>query len=232
MDGPGTSITLSVFPGWRDGAAAILLLTRVESWKEDRVYGGVEGAYGDGGGEGRQFCPRRAMLGAIDHAISVVRQDRMAERVDNWTPTTPEVRVMTLEGGHAKTAPRQPPHPSRFHLRCLWRGTHKKEYVTSTDNSRLSLSVGTLPGNGDRRNGSFCFFSSSSSSSFHPPCTFSLSLLSPSYFRGGRTPSPRGLGDTPRFEPDLFMRSPVYGYRVKQCYVGVYFGASPPPPPG
>lgn len=139
MDGPGTSITLSVFPGWRDGAAAILLLTRVESWKEDRVYGGVEGAYGDGGGEGRQFCPRRAMLGAIDHAISVVRQDRMAERVDNWTPTTPEVRVMTLEGGHAKTAPRQPPHPSRFHLRCLWRGTHKKEYVTSTDNSRLSL---------------------------------------------------------------------------------------------
>lgn len=101
-----------------------------------------------------QFCPRRAMLGAIDHAISVVRQDRMAERVDNWTPTTPEVRVMTLEGGHAKTAaPRQPPHPSRFHLRCLWRGTHKKEYVTSTDNSRfsLSLSVGTS-GNGDRRN--------------------------------------------------------------------------------
>lgn len=92
-----------------------------------------------------QFCPRRAMLGAIDHAISVVRQDRMAERVDNWTPTTPEVRVMTLEGGHAKTAaPRQPPHPSRFHLRCLWRGTHKKEYVTSTDNSRFSLSLSLL----------------------------------------------------------------------------------------
>lgn len=103
---------------------------------------GVHGGRGWRGG--RQFCPRRAMLGAIDHAISVVRQDRMAERVDNWTPTTPEVRVMTLEGGHAKTAPRQPPHPSRFHLRCLWRGTHKKEYVTSTDNSRFSLSLSLL----------------------------------------------------------------------------------------
>lgn len=57
MDGPGTSITLSVFPGWRDGAAAILLLTRVESWKEDRVYGGVEGADGDGGGRGGSFVP-------------------------------------------------------------------------------------------------------------------------------------------------------------------------------
>lgn len=103
---------------------------------------GVHGGRGWRGG--RQFCPRRAMLGAIDHAISVVRQDRMAERVDNWTPTTPEVRVMTLEGGHAKTAPRQPPHPSRFHLRCLWRGIHKKEYVTSTDNSRFSLSLSLL----------------------------------------------------------------------------------------
>lgn len=29
--------------------------------------------------------------------------------------------------------------PSRFHLSCLWRRTHKKEYVTSADNSRLSL---------------------------------------------------------------------------------------------
>lgn len=159
------------------------------------------------------------MLGAIDHAISVVRQDRMAERVDNWTPTTPEVRVMTLEGGHAKTAPRQPPHPSRFHLRCLWRGTHKKEYVTSTDNSRfslsLSLSVETLPF-GQR---------------ILPPLLLLLSIHRGIFFfllldiSGMNALS---LSDTPRFEPDLFMRSPVYRYRVKQCYVGVYFGSLPP----
>lgn len=89
--------------------------TGVETWKEDRACGQAGGGRrkvgGGGGGGGRetgtgQFCPKRAMLGAIDHAISVVRPDRMAERVDNWTPTTPEVRVMTLEGGHAKTGPR------------------------------------------------------------------------------------------------------------------------------
>lgn len=115
--GPGTSITLlllPVFPGAGARACAAAIPTRVESWKEDRVRGW------HGGGTG-QFCPRRAMLGAIDHAISVVRPDRMAERVDNWTPTTPEVRVMTLEGGHAKTAPRQPPpfalSPSLFMAR-------------------------------------------------------------------------------------------------------------------
>lgn len=169
------------------------------------------------------------MLGAIDHAISVVRQDRMAERVDNWTPTTPEVRVMTLEGGHAKTAPRQPPHPSRFHLRCLWRGTHKKEYVTSTDNSRLSLCWDSPRQRGPSKRILLFFLFLFFSFFFFPSTVHFFSLSSFSFIFPGWTPSPRGLGDTPRFEPDLFMRSPVYGYRVKQCYVGVYFGASPPP---
>lgn len=138
---------------------------------------GVHGGRGWRGG--RQFCPRRAMLGAIDHAISVVRQDRMAERVDNWTPTTPEVRVMTLEGGHAKTAPRQPPHPSRFHLRCLWRGTHKKEYVTSTDNSRFSLSLSLLRLSPSGNESFLLFF-------FFFPSIVVFFFSSPRYFRDER----------------------------------------------
>lgn len=143
---------------------------------------GVHGGRGWRGG--RQFCPRRAMLGAIDHAISVVRQDRMAERVDNWTPTTPEVRVMTLEGGHAKTAPRQPPHPSRFHLRCLWRGTHKKEYVTSTDNSRFSLSLSLLRLSPSGNESFLLFFF------FFPSIVVFFLFSSSRYFRGER-PLPR-----------------------------------------
>lgn len=52
-----------------------------------------------GGGGGGQFCPKCAMVRAIDHAISVVRP---VERIGflgvvhvDWTLTIPEVRVMT-----------------------------------------------------------------------------------------------------------------------------------------
>lgn len=77
------------------------------------------------GGSARtgQFCPKRAMLEAIDHAISVVRltrTDRMAEAMgwtrgcrDNWTLTAPEVRVMTLGGASRPMQKRR----GRFHPR-------------------------------------------------------------------------------------------------------------------
>ena len=120
-----------------------------EGWKVGR-----KTEYGGGTG---QFCPRRAMLGAIDHAISVVRPDRMAERVDNWTPTTPEVRVMTLEGGHAKTAPRQPPTLRAFtfavygagHIkRNMWRARIIHVFSLLWDllatNQRLSFFLSSL----------------------------------------------------------------------------------------
>lgn len=118
------------------------------------------------GGSARtgQFCPKRAMLEAIDHAISVVRltrTDRMAEAMgwtrgcrDNWTLTAPEVRVMTLGGASRPMQKRRGRFLSRLPLLGdptatapvhrhlfprLWQRTHKKEYITKADNSHFWL---------------------------------------------------------------------------------------------
>lgn len=91
-----------------------------------------------------QFCPKCAMLEAIDHAISVVRltrTDRIAERGngvdtglprDNWTLTVPEVRVMTLGGA---------PWPMQKHRGRFPFGTHLYSYVVGSSHDCVSAAV-------------------------------------------------------------------------------------------
>lgn len=134
--GPRTSITLLlflVFPGVDGARRCTRCWSRrgLESWKEDRVRGWY-------GAVLSQACNARGHR-SRNISCQAGSNGREGGQLDTDYPRSASDDP---RGRPCKNCSSPASYPSRFHLRCLWRGTHKKEYVTSTDNSRFLSALG------------------------------------------------------------------------------------------